>query len=113
MPINDWSDSIAIAELSDEPNFSEDMDSLMRRIQDKGDESPDVILNMVGVTHLNSSNLASILKLRKMLMAANRRLRICSINDHVWSIMLITGLDQLFEFTEDISTSLASLQLDL
>ena len=41
------------------------------------------------------------------------RLRICSVDDAVWSVMLITGLDKVFEFTDDVSTSLASLQLGL
>jgi hypothetical protein len=34
------------------------------------------------------------------------------LNDHVWSVMLVTGLDKVFEFTDDVSTSLASLMID-
>lgn len=115
MALNDWSDSIVIAELGDEPAFSEDMDALIRRIgslyaQGSADV-PDVILNMRGVTYLNSSNLAQLLKLRKQLNASRRRLRICAVNDSVWTVMLTTGLDGVFNFTEDVSTSLASLQI--
>src|SRR5687767_13340494 len=87
MPLNDWSDSIVIAELSDEPAFSEDLDALQARLeQDALDGSvPDVILDMRGVTYLNSSNIAQLLRLRKKLILTNRRLRICSANDAVWS----------------------------
>ncbi len=110
MPINEWSDNIVIAEMSDEPTFSEDVDALERRI----DQTPgaDVIINMQGVTYLNSSNIAQLLRLRKKLTTNGTRLRICSINDAAWSVLMTAGLDQLFEFTDDVTTSLASLQID-
>ena len=112
MPLQQWSDSILIAELSDEPMFSEEFESLMRRVEDDDDTTPDVIVDLKGVTYLNSSNIAQLLRLRKKLEAGGQRLRICSIEDTVWSVMLITGLDKLFEFMDDVSTSLASLQID-
>ena len=113
MPLTDWSDSIVIAELSDEPSFSEDLDALQTRLEDNAREGkvPDVILNLQAVTYLNSSNIAQLLRLRKKLIITNRRLRICSVNDSVWSVMLTTGLDAVFNFTDDVSTSLASLHL--
>jgi anti-anti-sigma factor len=112
MPVNQWSESIVIAELTDEPAFSEDMDTLLRSLDPHEADVPDVIVNMKGVSHVNSSNLSQLLKLRKRLTQAGRRLRICSANDPVWSVFLMTGLDNVFEFTEDVSTSLASLQIN-
>jgi len=109
MPINEWSESIIIAELADEPAFSEDMESLMRRLDDAPGPLPDVILNAQAVSYMNSSNIAQLLKVRKRLAESNGRLRLCAVNDQVWSVMLATGLDQVFEFTDDVSTSLASL----
>jgi hypothetical protein len=156
MPITPWSDRILIAELSDEPLFSEDMESLSQRLgpaaagrgpgpaalghrpgasgsgprglsrapghaeadsgASSGDGSgeggaPDLILNMKSVTFLNSSNIAQLLRLRKQLLAAQRRLRICAVADPVWSVLLLTGLDKVFDFTSDVSTALASLQM--
>jgi anti-anti-sigma factor len=113
MPLNEWSESIVIAELTDEPAFSEDMESLLGSLdQDGGDEAPDVIVNMKGVTRVNSSNLSQLLRLRKRLLMADARLRVCSVHDQVWSVFLMTGLDNVFDFTEDVSTSLASLQIE-
>ncbi len=113
MPIQEWSETTLIAELNDEPLFSEDFDTLMARVDaGEGDEEPDVILNMLAVTKLNSSNLSQLLRLRKTLLSRNRRLRICSVTDGVWSVMLVTGLEKLFEFTDDVATSLASLQIE-
>ncbi len=113
MPINEWSDQIIIAEVEDEPQFSEDLSALFTRLDKRADDLPDVIVDMKAVTYLNSSNIAQLLRLRKQLVMGDRKLRICSVGDQVWSVILITGLDKLFEFTEDVSTALASLQLGL
>lgn len=112
MPLNQWSDDILIADVSDEPALSEDMDALMRRLEDAGSDLPDVIVDLKGVTYLNSTNIAQFLRLRKKLVENDRRMRICAVHNSVWSVLLITGLDQLFEFTDDVSTSLASLQIE-
>ena len=111
MPINEWSESILIAELADEPALSDDLDSLLRRLDEAGGDLPDVIVNAQAVSYLNSSNIAQVLKLRKKLLDGGARLRICALSDRVWSIMLVTGLDKVLEFTDDVSTSLASLQI--
>jgi anti-sigma B factor antagonist len=112
MPITDWSDSILIAEVNDEPAFSDEMEALMRRLeaQHQG-RLPDVIVDMRAVSYVNSSNIAQLLRLRKKVLASSARLRVCSVNDAVWSVLLITGLDKVFDFTDDVSTSLASLQI--
>lgn len=112
MPINDWSDEIVIAELGDEPGFSDDLAAVVRRF-DGESPPPDVILDLRGVSYLNSPNIAQLLRLRKKVVSANRRMRICGARDSVWGVMMVTGLDKLFDFTDDVSTSLASLQLGL
>ncbi len=112
MPLQDWSETTLIAEMNDEPLFSEDFDALMARLDGAADAVPDVIVNMLAVTRLNSSNLAQLLKLRKSLLDYDRRLRICSVDDALWSVFLVTGLEKLFSFTDDVATSLASLQIE-
>ncbi len=111
MPVTAWSDSILIVELSDEPSFSEDMDSLLGRLADHSGQLPDVIVTARAVTYLNSSNISQLLTLRKVLLDGGVRLRLCELNDRLWSVMIATNLDQAFEFTDDVSTSLASLQI--
>jgi len=112
MPIVDWSDQIVIAELADEPTFSDDMDNLFRKLDEAEANPPDVIVNMQGVSYMNSSNISQLLRLRKRLLLGNRRLRLCSVADTVWSEIMVTGLDKIMEFTDDVSTSLASLQIN-
>ncbi|MHC5008983.1 MAG: STAS domain-containing protein [Planctomycetota bacterium] len=112
MPLQDWSESTLIAEMNDEPLFSEDFDALATRLEESKESMPDVIVNLKDVSRLNSSNLAQLLRLRKLVLSRRRRLRICAVGDIVWSVFLMTGLDKLFEFTDDVATSLASLQIE-
>lgn len=113
MPINEWSESILIAELSDEPSLSEEMDALLRRLDEITDDLPDVIVNAQNVTYMNSSNIAQLLKLRKKVTDSRVRLRLCALTDPVWSVLLATGLDKVFEVHGDVATALASLQIQL
>ena len=75
------------------------------------DVVPDVVLNLSSVTYLNSSNIAQMLRLRKRLNSVGRHMRICAVGDQVWGVLMITGLDKIFDFTDDVTTALASLQL--
>ena len=65
MPISEWSESILIAEVSDEPTFSEEMDALFRRLDEMGGSMPDVIVDASAVSYLNSSNISQLLKTRR------------------------------------------------
>ena len=115
MPLNTWSDDILIAELSDEPMFSEDMDGLLQRLEEsvKSEESiPNIIVDLKSVATVNSSNLGALLKLRTTLGQNDRRILICSVSDGVWTARLATGLDRVFAFSEDVTTALAMLQLE-
>ncbi len=117
MPLKQWSDTITIAELSDEPMFTEDMDALVATIDEahhRGDEDlPHVILDLTGVTTVNSSNLGSMLRVRKLLESGQRRLLICGVTDSIWSAMIATGLDRIFAFASDVTTALAEIQLGI
>jgi len=107
-----WSDRILISDLADEPAFSDELASIHDRVaQVNPDEASDVVLNFAAVTYLNSSNIAQLLRLREMVQTNNRRLRFCSLGDEVWSVMLLTGLDKVFQFAPDPASAIASLQL--
>jgi anti-anti-sigma factor len=115
MSLNEWSETIILAETGEEPTFSDDMSSLMTIVEDAEQGSrgmPDVVVNLSEVDYLNSSNIAQLLRLRKRLTASGARLRICSVRDQVWGVILLTGLDKLFEFHDATATAIASLQLE-
>ena len=41
-----------------------------------------------------------------LLQTKDKRMVVCNISDSIWSTMLATGLDQVFEFIEDTTTAL-------
>lgn len=120
MPITEWSDSIQIAELQNDPSFSEDMASMAAALQRAADDRKagrsdarvrDAILDLRHVQFLNSSNIAQLLRVRKLAHLAGAQLRICSVSDRIWGILLATDLDRIFEFSEDVTTALAAMQM--
>lgn len=135
MPI-DWSEDIVLVDLADEPEFTEEMSALFERLKmpspsgsiNESDDisykrpvpieagvlsaTPDIVLNFGAVTYVNSSHLASLLRLRKRLTEASRLLVLCGLNDEVSSVMRHTGLDRVFQFAPDTMTALAGVQIE-
>ena len=111
MSIKDWSENIVLADLQDDPQFSDDLNALSDLVQKRN--GCDVVLDMSGVSYLNSSNIAKLLRLRKILQSDyTGRLKLCALNTGIWGVLLVTGLDKIFEFCDDVPTGLASLQLE-
>ena len=109
MPLQKWSENILVVDLQNEPQFSDDLNALFDTLEQG--KKMDVALNFADVTYVNSSNIAKMLKLRKLVANKGGRLVLCGVNTHVWGVFLVTGLDKIFEFTDDLVTGLASLQL--
>jgi anti-anti-sigma factor len=107
--IENWSDNILKVELQDDPAFSDDLTALFDQLDERSEI--DVVLNFAGINYLNSSNIAKLLKLRKKLISNKRRLVLCGIMTNVWGLFLVTGLDNVFEFADDVANGLATVQL--
>ena len=112
MALNQWNDDILILELLNEPDFSEDTDAFLTKLHNDGATYPHAVIDLQKVTNLNSSNLGALIEIKKSLKAKNRRMIICNISDSIWSTMLATGLDQVFEFIENTPVALASLTFE-
>ncbi|MDX9912444.1 MAG: STAS domain-containing protein [Phycisphaerales bacterium] len=128
MPLQ-WSENILMADLTDEPALSDELNEVIQQVRDHagppGEEhdaparasgshagAPHVVLNFSDVSYINSSNIAQLLRLKKLLAEARRSLKLCALSDDVWSVMLVTGLDKVFRFAPDPMTALAGLQLE-
>lgn len=109
MSIEHWSDNILVVELQDDPGFTDDLTALLEQVSDNS--KVHAVLNFAGVNYLNSSNIAKLLKLRRLLLASKQRLMLCGISTSVWGLFLVTGLDKVFEFADNVATGLASVQL--
>ena len=108
MSVKDWSENIILGELQDDPIFSEDLNLL----QELAEQRPGchVVLDLSRISFLNSSNIAKLLKLLASPPPGN--LRLCGIDTGVWGVFLVTGLDKIFEFCDDVPSGLASVQID-
>jgi len=109
LAIESWSDNILVVELQDDPTFTDDLNALQEQVSARTDL--DVVLNFAGVHYVNSSNIAKLLKLRKKIINTKRRLVLCEINNTVWGLFLVTGLDKVFDFADNVATGLASVQM--
>ncbi|MAY73758.1 MAG: hypothetical protein CMJ31_03360 [Phycisphaerae bacterium] len=112
----DWADNIVLAQLSDEPSLSEELATLCDRLdaaaEDEEQPVPHLVLDFSAVSYINSSNIAQLLRLSKRLTELKRGLRLCTLSDEVWSVMMVTGLDKVFRFAPDTMTALASIQIE-
>lgn len=109
MPIDKWSDEIWVVELLGDPGFTDDLVAVLDELE--GGAVVDVVLNFSGVGYMNSSNIAKLLKLRKRLAGEKRRLVLCGIDTNIWGLFLVTGLDKVFEFADNVATGLAAVQI--
>jgi len=110
MAIQEWSDRIWVTQLSNEPVLSEDLLNLKDRAE-HAKPTPDMVLDLSGVTRLNSSNLSQLLRIRKLAIDRDVKVLLSGPPDSIWAIFLTTGLDQVFKFATDVSTALAELQM--
>ena len=110
MPIERWSDTVIVAHLADDPQFTEDLESLDAMTGAKG-KTAHAVLDFAAVHFINSSNLAKLLKLRTRMIKTDRRLMLCNIPTPVWGTFLVTGLDKVFNFSDNVPTSLATIQI--
>lgn len=110
MPVQQWSENVLLGDMTDDPQFTDDVNAIIEQCT----ENPhfDVLINLGEVSFLNSSNIAKLLKLRKSVQLGNqRKLKICGVNTQVWGVFLVTGLDRIFDFADDVPSGLAALQL--
>jgi len=110
MSVENWSENVVLGELQDDPAFTDDLLAITEQVEKN--TQLDVVLNFAAVNYLNSSNIAKLLRLRKQLISNNRQLRLCAVNTHVWGLFLVTGLEKVFSFCDDVSAGLASVQMD-
>lgn len=106
----EWSDSILIANLTDEPALSDELALICEKVEAAA-APPHAVLDFGEVSYINSSNIAQLLRLRKLLDADGRGMRLVGVTDDVMSVLMVTGLDKVFKFAPDTLTALAGLQL--
>lgn len=109
MGIQNWSEEILLVDLPQEPDMGEELQTVTEMVRDRGD--CDVVIDFSNVDIVTSSSLSKLLKLRKLLGDCGHRLIFCSVAPATKGIFTVTGLDGIFEITDDKFVALASLQM--
>jgi len=109
MGIQNWSESIVLVELPPGPEINEELKTVIKIVQDRGDCN--VVLDFSHVDIVTSSSLSKLLKLHKSLADCGHHLILCSVAPATKSILTVTGLDGIFELADDKFAALAELQM--
>jgi anti-anti-sigma factor len=109
MGIQNWSNATLLVDLPGAPEVQAELEEVARLVRDRGD--CDVVMDFSAVTLLNSSCLATLLRLRKQLLDRGRRLVLCNIGRVTHGILSVTGLTGVFEIRADRSDALATVTL--
>src|SRR5437868_3461014 len=108
MPLEKWSDQVNVVRLLDDPVFTDDLQLLQELWEKNGGNA---VLDFSTVKFINSSNISRLLRLRKQAVTSDLKLILCGISTQLWGTFLSTGLDKVFEFSDNVTTALATLQI--
>lgn len=108
MPIEKWSDQVTVIRLADDPQFTEDLETFAEQ---PAEQRTSAVLDFSSVRFVNSSNIAKLLTLRMKMMTDGQKLILCAVPTHLWGTFLTTGLDKVFEFSDSVTTALATVQI--
>jgi anti-anti-sigma factor len=109
MSVQEWSDRVLLVEARDDPAFTDDIDSALETLEARAPR--DVVVNLAEVSFINSSNIARLIELHKVVVAdQERKLILCAMANHILRVFQVAGLDKLFEFADDATSALASVQ---
>lgn len=109
-----WDEDIVLANLADEPALSDELGTILDRLDAMGDDDqvPHLVLDFSQVSYVNSSNIAQLLRLRQAAEHAGQQMRLAGVGGEVLAVMQTTGLDRVLKFSPDTLTALASVQIN-
>ena len=88
-------------------------------IQQIGDEisgyidsavGPKLLLNFENVEHLSSAALGMLITINNKVKQKDGQLRLCSINEQIYEVFVITKLNKLFQIHDDIDAAAKSFK---
>ena len=108
MGIDHSSQGILTVDLLPEPDMGTELETVAKVLCDEGD--CDVVVDFSSVDIVTSSSISKLLKLNKLLGEFGHRLVLCDVAPATEGIFKVTGLDVVFEFTNDKSAALALIK---
>lgn len=107
MAICNYSQGVIVVELPPEPNLRAELDRLSQVF--RGSADSDVVIDFSKVDIMTSLTLSGFLKLRELLVQADRRLIFVNVSSITKDIFTVTCFDGIFESADDGDQTLVSL----
>jgi anti-anti-sigma factor len=109
MGIQKWSDDIILVTLAEEPQMGDELRTVTDIVNRNG--ACNVVVDFSDVDIVTSSSIAKLLKLRKCLKDMGLKLVLSGMKPSTHGILVVTGLEGVFEYAQDKFLALAGLQL--
>jgi anti-sigma B factor antagonist len=103
-PIGDWTVVAPVGELDlgSVPRFRQELQSLTAA------GSASVVLDLAGVDFVDSIGLGVIVAVAKRVLAHGGQFRLARVDDRIWSVFALVGLDAVFERYAELTDATAS-----
>ncbi len=109
MGIKNLSEDVLLVELpSKSPKIANELKAVNEAVSKKG--NCDVIIDFSGVEIVNSSNISNLLILHNLQQNSGCRLILCNVATVTKCIFVVAGLNEVFEFVDDQSKALVTVQ---
>ena len=109
MGMQTWSNDILLVDLPQEERpMGDELKTVIAEVRDRGDI--DVLIDFSNVDVFNSSNISELLKLHKLLKDCGHRLVFCNVAAATKGLFAVTGLEGIFDMSDDKSLALADLE---
>ena len=72
-------------------------------------ESPKMVLDFAGVSHMSSSALGMLITLHKRVRERGGQLRLCNIQPGIYEVFVITRLNEIFQIFRSRAEAIDSL----
>ena len=109
MSIRRWSEDVILVELPRELEKHTELQTVIGMVRDRGD--CDVVVDFSHVDVGGGACLTGLLEMRTLLNDSGHKLTLCSVTPATRGVFTVARLDDQFEFAEDRSATLASLQM--
>ncbi len=108
MGIDHSSQGILTVDLLPEPDMGNELEKVHKIASEEAD--CDVVVDFSSVDIITSTNIAKLLKLKKLLDGFGHRLVLSGLISATKQIFKLAGLDQVLEFADDKSAALSTVK---
>lgn len=110
MGIKNLSKDVLLVQLpSKSPKIAHELKVINETVSKKKGKH-DVIIDFSKVEIINSANISNLLILRNLLQNSGNQLVFCNVATVTKCIFVVAGLNEAFNFVDDMSMALASVQ---